>query len=144
MTYRDRLLDPRWQKKRLEIMDRDGFKCGYCPNTHITLHVHHKYYLPNADPWDYPNEALITLCENCHIIEEELKSCQGDFIRMLQKIGFLNAHFEQCATRGKMLDFKDVYSFFSLGDNKLFLDEFRTLVSKHRQFLIDNPIDLPF
>jgi len=30
------------------------------------LHVHHKQYLPQRDPWDYPLEKLITYCEKCH------------------------------------------------------------------------------
>lgn len=32
----------------------------------IFLHVHHKYYIKNKLPWEYSNEALITLCQNCH------------------------------------------------------------------------------
>ena len=35
----------------------------YQPNY---LHVHHKYYIKNKLPWDYPAEALISLCKNCH------------------------------------------------------------------------------
>lgn len=30
------------------------------------LHVHHKYYQMGKLPWDYPNEALVTLCWSCH------------------------------------------------------------------------------
>ncbi|MGX7688631.1 hypothetical protein ACWA1C_15810 [Flectobacillus roseus] len=30
------------------------------------LHVHHKYYQMGKLPWDYPDEALITLCWRCH------------------------------------------------------------------------------
>lgn len=30
------------------------------------LNVHHKYYIKGHNPWDYSNEALITLCEKCH------------------------------------------------------------------------------
>lgn len=30
------------------------------------LHVHHKYYTLNALPWEYPDSALITLCNWCH------------------------------------------------------------------------------
>ena len=30
------------------------------------LHVHHKYYQRSKSPWDYPNEALVTLCWKCH------------------------------------------------------------------------------
>ncbi len=30
------------------------------------LNIHHKYYVQGREPWEYPNEALITLCEDCH------------------------------------------------------------------------------
>ena len=32
----------------------------------IILHVHHTYYIKDKLPWDYPNESLKTLCQNCH------------------------------------------------------------------------------
>lgn len=32
----------------------------------IILHVHHKYYIDNKLPWEYKNDALITLCQICH------------------------------------------------------------------------------
>lgn len=30
------------------------------------LNVHHKYYIKRKFPWDYEDDALITLCESCH------------------------------------------------------------------------------
>ena len=30
------------------------------------LHVHHKYYIINTHPWNYPDEALISVCKSCH------------------------------------------------------------------------------
>lgn len=30
------------------------------------LHIHHKYYKLGKKPWEYPNEALTTLCFLCH------------------------------------------------------------------------------
>ena len=30
------------------------------------LNVHHKIYYRNRDLWDYPDNCLVTLCENCH------------------------------------------------------------------------------
>lgn len=30
------------------------------------LNVHHKYYIKGKLPWDYEDDALITLCESCH------------------------------------------------------------------------------
>ena len=68
-TYMEKLKDPRWQKKRLKVMERDEWECRSCESTEKTLHVHHTYYEDGKDPWDYPASSLVTLCESCH--EEE-------------------------------------------------------------------------
>lgn len=65
-SYADKLKDPRWQKKRLEIMERDGWKCQRCFDHREPLVVHHKYYISGRDPWDYPDECYVTLCEFHH------------------------------------------------------------------------------
>ena len=57
---------PKWQKKRLEIMQRDGFKCQHCGEEDNTLVVHHRYYIKDRDIWDYDNTSLVTLCKSCH------------------------------------------------------------------------------
>lgn len=31
-----------------------------------TLHVHHNYYIEDRFPWEYDDNALITLCSDCH------------------------------------------------------------------------------
>ncbi len=64
MKYSEKLRDPRWQKKRLEVMNRDAFTCQHCGDKEITLNVHHKQY--HGNPWDAPSESLETLCELCH------------------------------------------------------------------------------
>lgn len=69
--YKSQYLDPRWQKKRLKIFERDNFTCQKCFETDITLHLHHRRYLRDADVWDCPDELLITLCAKCHLIETE-------------------------------------------------------------------------
>ncbi len=61
--YRQERLDPRWQKKRLEIMQRDGFECRDCSDGKETLNVHHAYYIPGRKPWEYPSWALSTTWE---------------------------------------------------------------------------------
>jgi hypothetical protein len=66
MTYSDKLKDPKWQNKRLEILNRDGFKCLACGDTKNTLHVHHCYYVSGREPWQYGGKALKTLCTKCH------------------------------------------------------------------------------
>jgi hypothetical protein len=65
-TYSEKLKDPRWQKIRLQIMGRDGFICTECGDDSSPLHVHHHYYEKGKAPWDYPDDALTTLCETCH------------------------------------------------------------------------------
>lgn len=71
MTYKEKLLDPRWQRKRLEILQRDNFTCQSCGDEKSTLHIHHKRYLRGREPWDVPNDILITLCEFCHEKEKD-------------------------------------------------------------------------
>lgn len=71
MRYAEKLKDPRWQKKRLEILDRDCWHCGECGDANSTLHVHHGAYFSGVAPWDYPEDTLFTLCENCHRQTEE-------------------------------------------------------------------------
>jgi hypothetical protein len=65
-NYAAKRFDPRWQKKRLEIMQRDEFKCTECNDEKSTLNVHHRYYVKNREVWDYPAFSLVTLCEGCH------------------------------------------------------------------------------
>jgi 5-methylcytosine-specific restriction endonuclease McrA len=64
-SYLEKLKDPRWQRKRLEIFQRDDWKCVECGDYESTLHVHHEEY-SGADPWDTPSDKLKTLCEDCH------------------------------------------------------------------------------
>jgi len=72
-SYSKKLQNPKWQKKRLEIMRRDKFKCKLCGDEETQLHVHHKEYFNGNDPWDYDNKFLITLCEDCHTEVEKIK-----------------------------------------------------------------------
>lgn len=77
MTYSEKLKDPRWQKKRLEILERDKFTCKKCDDTETTLHVHHLKYQKGKNPWEYNKKDLITLCEHCHQLIEEYKKIDG-------------------------------------------------------------------
>ena len=56
--------------KREKILKRDGYKCRWCGSID-KLDVHHKYYNKYPDgsrvrAWDYPDDALIVLCRDCH------------------------------------------------------------------------------
>lgn len=73
-SYSELLLDPRWQRKRLEILNRSDFSCERCGSTDKTLHVHHKKYRKGAKPWEYENDQLEALCHSCHKSRHELAS----------------------------------------------------------------------
>ena len=64
--YSEEYKDPRWQKKRLKIFNRDKFTCQECGDNSNTLHVHHKQYKDGKKVWEYPMIDLVTLCETCH------------------------------------------------------------------------------
>lgn len=64
--YTALLRDPRWQRKRLEIFERDNWSCTKCGEDALELHVHHKEYWPGRLPWEYPNQNFATLCAPCH------------------------------------------------------------------------------
>lgn len=63
-TYAEKLRDPRWQKVRLQIFERDGWICRICGADKRTLVVHHLAYC--GEPWDAPPDRLVTLCQQCH------------------------------------------------------------------------------
>jgi hypothetical protein len=65
-TYWEKLRDPRWQKRRLEVMSAAGFKCHQCSDSSTTLNVHHKIYHKGHAPWEYEDKELVCLCEPCH------------------------------------------------------------------------------
>ena len=98
MTYYEKLKDPRWQKKRLEILNRDEFTCKICNDTKSTLHIHHKYYEYGNDPWDYPDNCFITLCADCHESEEmNIKEYSKLFIDTLKKSNFVADDWREIA-----------------------------------------------
>ena len=79
MTYSEKLKDPRWQKKRLQILERDKWTCRACGEDGKTLNVHHIFYLPRTEPWETPDGFLITFCEDCHKggpCNEQYGSCE--------------------------------------------------------------------
>jgi len=72
-TYSEKLRDPRWQRKRLELFQRDNFKCRRCGDSKKEIQIHHLVYRKGLQPWEYPENAMITLCVVCHKEAEELR-----------------------------------------------------------------------
>lgn len=71
MTYSKKLQNPKWQKKRLEILNRDKWKCVKCKDEKTELHVHHLKY--EGEPHEVSNDFLVTLCAHCHEQIERFK-----------------------------------------------------------------------
>ena len=86
MTYKQQLKSPMWQKKRLEIMQRDNFTCHRCSSKDKTLNVHHVTYSKNKKAWEYLDNNYVTFCEDCHKLEHQVNEYFNvDFIRFTDK-----------------------------------------------------------
>lgn len=97
-AYLAKLRDPRWQKKRLEVLERDNWACQKCYDTKATLHVHHRYYQTGCEPWEYRPDALVTLCEQCHEDETELlRSTETDLLLILKQCGAMEEQLSEMA-----------------------------------------------
>lgn len=53
------------QEEYLQSLSKDAFQKLRWIDVRF-LHIHHKYYMLDTVPWDYPDEALQTLCWQCH------------------------------------------------------------------------------
>ncbi len=101
-TYFEKLKDPRWQKKRLGILNMDSFTCQLCKSSENSLHVHHGYYQANTEPWEYEDNSLITLCESCHMSIESVRK------NIIQIMGYLTPD-ELMTLESKVILIGDVY-----------------------------------
>jgi hypothetical protein len=88
--YAEKLLDNRWQQRKTSIQIRDQFQCQKCQAKNETVHVHHRYYIPGRDPWDYPDNLLILLCAKCHKEEEQAADVIKEMAPALQYHGYFN------------------------------------------------------
>ncbi len=89
--YLEKLNSKEWQDKAHKIKTRDNLKCQafncQTPNAH--LQVHHLDYIGNTEPWDYPDEMLISLCCECHKNEQLRFKFEQSLFTALKLKGFL-------------------------------------------------------
>jgi len=64
--YQAKLKDPRWNLKRLEVLEACDFTCTRCRRSGVPLEVHHIAYKPRTEPWEYPTSNFEALCPRCH------------------------------------------------------------------------------
>lgn len=115
MTYKEQLTDPRWQKKRLQILERDNWTCQMCGSTEKQLHVHHFTYKSKNMAWDALNEDLVAWCCDCHFITHinNLTGLESELISYCQyMIGLFSTYTES---------------------DKSFMKGFNELILKHKK-----------
>lgn len=84
ISYWEQLRDPRWQRKRLEVMEVAQWECQNCGDKTTTLNVHHPRYIKGRMAWEYEADELRVLCEPCH----EQEHASRDLLnRMLAEAG---------------------------------------------------------
>jgi hypothetical protein len=127
LTYFEKLKDPRWQKLRLQVFERDLWTCQSCYNTENTLHCHHRYYEKDKEPWEYPLTAFETLCASCHESETgDRPDAEKELMQSLRKAG-LSAFF--------VAELAFIFSYIPAGQR---LDEL--LVTSLRLAILDNSL----
>lgn len=92
----------KWLDFRKEVIELDGGACVRCGRNEsggIILHVHHKIYLKDCLPWEYPYEHCEALCRGCHASEHGIipPKVGWDFIDE-EDLGDLIGTCEYCGT----------------------------------------------
>jgi hypothetical protein len=138
-AYSVKLRDPRWQKVRLKIMERDSFACCKCGDSENMLSVHHRYYIWGREPWEYADYLLVTICQSCHNEEHAYEDGASDLIKILKGSGFFNSDISDLANLFNKINLKYPPSVFIAALEKLlatpnsmqgFLDEYFQTIEK--------------
>lgn len=111
LTYEEQLSDNRWISRRSIILKRDNHKCKMCGvggDKDNPLHIHHRYYKFGALAWQYNNNALITLCRNCHAIIHKTYSPLCYYVNDNQLIPMNFTPCERCNGAGWFPEYKHV------------------------------------
>lgn len=132
LKYSDKLKDPRWQKKRLEVMARDNFACKLCGDSESTLNVHHKKYT-ESNIWDERLDNLITLCNHCHYI---IHNYNTYIHRKIDIFGFDFKIF-----KSKIFEIDDLKSYIILLSEPSFIDSL-ILIDENGKLFIEHNFQL--
>lgn len=90
MEYKDKLNAKEWRDRRREILVRDNFTCQKCGHRSRSNHVHHMVYIIGLQPWEHPDECMLTLCSNCHKYEHQSETKIKHIIDRMKLSGMFN------------------------------------------------------
>lgn len=66
---------------------------------YVSLHVHHRLYVLERLPWEYNQEELVTLCQDCHTKEHQ-KTIVPVYLTEMKKELNQSADWEVCVRCG--------------------------------------------
>lgn len=70
--YGTLLKRPEWTNRRRELLG-DAHRCELSEKTDNGIELHHKYYVRNRLPWEYPDNSFMILCSSCHTAYHKLR-----------------------------------------------------------------------
>jgi len=132
MTYKEQIKSPKWQRKRLLIMQRDDFKCQSCGDEETTLNVHHLKYKNNCHIADYDDNDLITLCTHCHVVAETLKTESKDL--NFKDVKIYKTKFNDGFTMS-FVSFDGSFAIISFDKNDNPINGFKFYIEKYSEIL---------
>ena len=91
LTYAEKLRDVRWKRRRDDLLRRSNYTCCECGTPLISgtmdLQVHHVVYIAALDPWQYPDELLVVVCDWHHrerqAVEQAIYAAVGKHLATL-------------------------------------------------------------
>ena len=94
LTYAEKLQDVRWKRRRDELLRLSNWTCCEChePLTagRMDLQVHHVVYITALDPWMYPDELLLVLCDWHHRERQAVE--QAIYVEIGKHLATLDIH----------------------------------------------------
>lgn len=87
MTYSEKLKDPRWAAFRQHAIEFYGCECSNCSGNDTAqgdgIHVHHKRYIRDREPWEYDLDDVSVICGTCH---DRIHACETKWRDMIRQM----------------------------------------------------------
>ena len=70
--YKEQLNSNEWKILSKRIKEKNNWECENCQCSERQLHVHHIKYIQGRKAWEYNDNLLMCLCDDCHSFMHEL------------------------------------------------------------------------